>query len=131
MNLYSPVIVSLQNPKEKIWGVLLSLNTSGVTLRGIDLNSFEDWSRQVAAGEEMMGLSTVFVPMHRVERVLLDETQGRVSSCADTFTARVGKTVHRYLNLAEPASGGSSVLHFRPQSQKQEPARPPKKKPGR
>jgi hypothetical protein len=43
----SIVIVSLHSPKEKLWGSLVSMNSSGVTLRGIDLNSFDDFIRQV------------------------------------------------------------------------------------
>ena len=41
MDLHSIVIVSLHSPKEKAWGELLAINPSGVTLRGIDLNSFD------------------------------------------------------------------------------------------
>jgi len=132
LKLYSPVIVSLQNPKEKLWGVLLSLDPSGVTLRGIDLSSFDDWSRHVANGEGGMALSTLFIPMHRIERLNLDETQGVIVSYADMFGARVGKTIHEHLELREPAVADPSVLQFRPQSHRQrEPGKPPKKKPGR
>ena len=47
----SIVIVSLNTPKEKIWGRLLSLDAAGVTIQGIDLNGFDDWLRQVVAEE--------------------------------------------------------------------------------
>ena len=43
----SIVIVSLHTPKEKLWGSLVSMNAAGVTIRGIDLNSFDDFIRQV------------------------------------------------------------------------------------
>jgi len=95
----SAVLVSLQNPKEKFWGVVLSVQTSGITVRGIDLNSFDDWSRGVAKGEGDMGLSTTFFPIHRVERVTLDETVGSVLSLAETFEARVGEDVWSFLGL--------------------------------
>ncbi len=99
MKELSPVLVNLQNPKEKVWGILLAIHSSGISLRGIDLNSFDDWSRAVARGEEDMGLTTVFFPMHRVERVSLDEAVGSVSSLAETFEARVGRSVWNYLGL--------------------------------
>ena len=99
MKKLSAVLVSLHNPKEKFWGVVLSVQASGVTLRGIDLNSFDDWSRGVAKGDGDMGLSTTFFPLHRVERVTLDETVGSVLSLAETFEARVGQDVWSFLGL--------------------------------
>lgn len=101
MKTLSPVLVHLQNPKEKVWGILLGVQTSGITVRGIDLNSFDDWSRGVARGESEMGLSTVFFPIHRVERIGLDESVGAVLSLAETFAARVGEDVWSYLGLGE------------------------------
>jgi hypothetical protein len=95
----SAVLVNLQNPKEKFWGVVLSVQGSGITVRGIDLNSFDDWSRGVAKGEGDMGLSTTFFPIHRVERVTLDETVGSVLSLAETFETRVGQDVWSFLDL--------------------------------
>lgn len=100
MKRLSAVLLNLQNPKEKIWGILLSIRASGVTLRGIDLNSFDDWSRAVARGERDMGLSTVFFPIHRVERLTADESVGNVPSLAETFEARVGQDVWSYLALS-------------------------------
>ncbi len=99
MKKFSSVLVNLQNPKEKFWGVVLSLRASGITVRGIDLNSFDDWSRGVAKGDGDMGLSTTFFPIHRVERVTLDETVGSVLSLAETFEARVGQDLWSFLGL--------------------------------
>ncbi len=100
MKKLSAVVVSLQNPREKFWGVVVSVRTSGITVRGIDLHSFDDWSRGVAKGEGDMGLSTTFFPIHRVERVTLDETVGNVLSLAETFEARVGQDVWSFLEIA-------------------------------
>ena len=47
MDPHSIVVVSLHTPKEKIWGELLAVSTAGVTLRGIDLNSFDHFIRQL------------------------------------------------------------------------------------
>lgn len=100
MKTLSPVLVSLQNPREKVWGILLSIQASGITVRGIDLNSFDDWSRGVARGEEGIQLSAVFFPIHRVERIDKDESVGPVPSLADTFFQRVGRDIWSFLGLA-------------------------------
>ncbi len=100
MKKLSAVVVNLQNPKEKVWGVLLAVQASGITVQGIDLNSFDDWSRAVARGDREMGLSTVFFPIHRVERVSVDATVGSVPSLVETFEARTGQDVWSYLGLS-------------------------------
>jgi hypothetical protein len=107
MKTLSAVLVNLQNPREKVWGVLLSLQASGITVRGIDLNSFDDWSRSVGRGDADMGLSTMFLPIHRVERVNQDETVGAVRSFAELFEERAGKDVWTYLDLTTPLAPGA------------------------
>ena len=98
MELNSLVIVSLHDPKERIWGQLLVLNQAGITIRGIDLNSFDDFIRQVKDPEEsLVGLATIFYPMHRVERIALDESKGDIPSLSETFEQKVGQTVLEYL----------------------------------
>ncbi len=98
MELNSVVIVSLHDPKEKIWGQLVALNQAGVTVRGIDLNSFDDFLRQVLNPEEAaVGLATIFYPMHRVERIALDEPKGEIPSLSQTFCRKVGMTLLEYL----------------------------------
>ncbi len=58
MELNSIVVVSLHTPREKIWGELMALNISGITVRGIDLNSFDDFVRQVLHPEgDRVGLA--------------------------------------------------------------------------
>jgi hypothetical protein len=87
-----PVLLSLQSPKEKIWGLLLSIDPAGVSLRGLDLAAFDDWVRQEARGEEaLIGLTTLFYPMHRLERLEMDETIGPLVSYADRFAQEVGR----------------------------------------
>ena len=94
------VVLSLNNPKEKIWGRLIGLTEAGVTIQGIDLNSFNDWVRQVLDAEpEVLALATVFYPMHRVERVAQDEAEGEFPSLAQRFTERVGISLVDYLRL--------------------------------
>lgn len=96
----SIVIVSLHSPKEKVWGSLVSMNPSGVTLRGIDLNSFDDFIRQVMDPEgERIGLPTLFFPMQRIERIALDEPHGSIPSLSGRFEQRVGRSLRDYLAL--------------------------------
>ena len=96
------MILYLQSPNEKVWGVLVSMGGAGITLRGLDLTVFDDWVRQEARGEEpMIGLMTRFYPMHRVQRLEADETVGPVVSCSDRFTAEVGRTVSEALGLED------------------------------
>jgi len=94
----SIVIISLHSPKEKIWGILIDLNTSGVTIRGIDLNSFDHFVSQInQLDAERVGLPTVFFPMTRVERILLDEPSGSIPSMAEIFERKIGRTLTDYL----------------------------------
>ena len=99
------VVIYLQGPKEKVWGVLVSLTSSGVVLRGIDLATFDDWMRQEARGEEeLIGLTTIFYPMHRVVRMERDETVGPLTSYADRFAREVGRSVGAVLGLEPKGS---------------------------
>ena len=103
MEINSVVIVSIITPKEKIWGQLLQLEAKGVTVRGIDIQSFDDFIRQVIKQEETaVGPNTIFFPMHRVERIALDEPSGSIPSLADRFRAKVGITIEEYLGIDVP-----------------------------
>ena len=90
----SPVVLYLHEPKEKIWGLLISISAPGIVVRGIDLAVFDDWMRQEARGAEpLIGLVTSFYPIHRLERMERDETIGPLLSYADRFELEVGKPV--------------------------------------
>ena len=103
MDINSIVIVSLHSPKEKIWGQLLALTASGVTLRGIEIGSFDDFVRQVLDPDDgTVGLATVFYPMHRVERIALDEPSGSIPSLAERFQGKVGVSIQEYLGIQTP-----------------------------
>jgi hypothetical protein len=94
------VIVYLQAPKEKVWGLLVSLMIPGIVLRCIDLVAFDDWMRQEARGDEpYLGLTTLFYPMGRVERMEKDESLGPMPSYAARFEAQVGRSVRAVLGL--------------------------------
>jgi hypothetical protein len=92
------VIVNLVNPKEKFFGTLLALSAAGVTMRAVNLDSFEDWIHQIARGEEAeITLITMFAPLFRVERIFLDEPAGAIQSYAQRFRQVVGRSVQDYL----------------------------------
>ena len=98
MEPHSIVVVSLHTPKEKVWGELLAIHTAGITLRGIDLNSFDDFVRQINGPEgERIGLPTLFFPMNRVERIALDEPSGAIPSMAEIFQRKIGGSILEYL----------------------------------
>ena len=103
MEVNNIVIVSLISPKEKMWGQLVSLKTKGVTLRGIELDAFDDFIRQVIQQEETaVGLNTVFFPMHRLERIIVDEPSGSIPSLSQRFHTKVGLTIQEYLGIDVP-----------------------------
>jgi methylmalonyl-CoA/ethylmalonyl-CoA epimerase len=92
------VLAYLREPQEKMWGVLRRLDASGVVAETIELSSFDEWVTAVAAGEEsVLGPSVLFLPMARVEKLLLDRPSGALPSLSERFERRVGRTVHRVL----------------------------------
>ena len=96
------ILAYLKEPQEKIWGVLRSLDSSGVVLEGIDLGSFDDWVSQIERGESsVVGPSVMFLPMSRVERILLDQTSGDLPSLSERFFRRVGRSVGEVLDRSD------------------------------
>jgi hypothetical protein len=94
----SLVLIHLSGPPEQFWGILEELGPAGITFRGLNVGSFEDFLAQAARGEELsLGFSTLFVPMFRVERIYLDEQVGAVRSYRQRFEQRVGRPLTAYL----------------------------------
>src|SRR5438270_8279781 len=73
-----PIIVVLHTPREKCWGILDEINPAGVFLRGLDLNSFDEWLRAVMRNEVFVGLNDMFLPVWRVERIIRDEGSNEI-----------------------------------------------------
>jgi methylmalonyl-CoA/ethylmalonyl-CoA epimerase len=92
------VLVYLRDPHEKVWGVLRERDASGLTLEGLDLASFDAWTAQVERGEAGITPSVVFLPMARVERVLLDRGTPHLPSLSEGFLRRTGRTVQSVLS---------------------------------
>lgn len=89
------VLITLLNPREKFWGVLLSLTPAGLSVRGVDLQSLEDFTQMVRSGDAATA-SVVFFPMHRVQRMELDVRSGDLPSLAEQFTSKTGKRIESY-----------------------------------
>ncbi len=103
------VLLYLRDPQEKLWGVLRKMDGAGVVLEGIDISSFDDWVAQIERGEEsVVGPSVLFVPMIRLEKILLDRSSGHLPSLADRFKRRAGRSVQAVLDQPSgaPSDGG-------------------------
>ena len=87
------VVMVLHTPREKCWGVLDEISAAGVFLRGLDLNSFDDWVSAVAHDEPFVGFGDLFFPMWRVERISKDEASGEIPSLCDQVAHRTGRSV--------------------------------------
>jgi hypothetical protein len=85
----SMVVVTLGNPRDKFWGMILSLAAEGLSMSGLELASFEDFVLMVKDGESFSP-AVVFFPMHRIERIELDLPDGSLPSLAQRFSAKTG-----------------------------------------
>jgi hypothetical protein len=94
------VIVTLGNPKDKFWGMILALRGEGLSISGAELASFDDLALMIKEGEPFTP-AVVFFPMHRVERMELDLPEGSLPSMAQRFQAATGR--HAAVLLRPPA----------------------------
>ncbi len=100
------VITTLCNPREKFWGMILSLAPQGLSLSGAELASFEDLAVMVRDGEPFTP-AVVFFPMHRIERLELDLPDGSLPSLSQRFFAKTGLEPSAALAPAKPGSGAA------------------------
>ena len=84
------VIATLTNPREKFWGAILYLSSEGLSLRGVDVASFDNLASQIKRGEPFTS-GVVFFPMHRLERMELDLPDGNILSLAQRFAQKTGQ----------------------------------------
>jgi hypothetical protein len=85
----SMVVVTLGNPRDKFWGMILALAPEGLSVSGLELASFEDFVVMVKDGESFSP-AVVFFPMHRIERIELDLPDGSLPSLSQRFSAKTG-----------------------------------------
>jgi len=94
----SLVVLHCANPREKHWGLVVEMDALGVVLRGLDLDSVEDWlSQELHGGESMLAPSTFFVPTHRLVRIDLDESGPVVAGYGDRFFREAGRDIRQAL----------------------------------
>ena len=84
------VIAILANPREKFWGAILQLSPVGLSMRGVDLSSFDTFIAQIRDGEPFTA-GAMFFPMHRIERLELDLPEGSLPSLAQRFAQKTGQ----------------------------------------
>ena len=84
------VIIILHSPREKLIGILQEINSSGVFLRGVDLNYFDEWTQAIKSGEPFLPMQDQFFPMWRVERISKDEGSAELPSHAEVFNKKTG-----------------------------------------
>ncbi len=92
----APVLITLSAPREKFWGAIIAVSQAGVSVRGIGLESFEDFVRQVRDGDSVTA-AAVFFPMHRIERMEIDERNGDVPSMVERFKGKCGHDASEFL----------------------------------
>ncbi len=83
------VVLSLQSPREKLFGAVIALVPFGLVFSGIQLESLDDLMIQLREGDAVRP-GTFFIPMHRIERVELDRRSGEVPSLAERFESKTG-----------------------------------------
>lgn len=94
----SLVVIHCTNPREKHWGLLIRMDGLGVVLRGLDLESVEDWlAQERSGGDPLIAPSTFFVPTHRIVRLDLDESGPVVAGYGDRFSRECDRDVRRAL----------------------------------
>ena len=100
----TPVVIVLHSPREKCWGLLDEITSAGVFLRGLDLNSFDDWLHSLMHSEPFIGVNDLFFPLWRVERLSRDESIAGVPSLCEQAERRTGNSVAELLGDGEIAS---------------------------
>lgn len=83
------MLVTLREPREKFWGAVLEITPAGVGISGVNLAAFDDFTSQLRDGEAVTP-GVVFFPMHRVERLELDQANGDIPSIRQKFLEKCG-----------------------------------------
>jgi len=94
----SLIVLHCTDPREKHWGLLLKIDEVGAVVRGLDLDTVEDWLAQERSGADpLIAPSTFFVPTRRIVRIDLDESGPVVAGYADRYRNECGRDVRQAL----------------------------------
>lgn len=74
---------------------MVALKPRGVSVRGVYLQSLEDFT-QLVKSDEPASASLVFFHMHRVQRIEEDGRTEELSSQSEQFQANTGVHVHKF-----------------------------------
>lgn len=97
------VIVYLQGPRERFWGILRGLDPSGAVAEGIGVEAFDSWAHEVARERRQAAPATVvFFPSARIEKVLLDRPGPGAASLDDRFREITGRSLASHLGRGRP-----------------------------
>lgn len=98
----SIVIAYLKDPKERIWGMLRCIDSSGLFMEGINIDSFDEWIHDVSKGESgKASLSRIFFPTSRIEKILMDEPTGDLPSLSQRFEEAVKISVMDFFGVSK------------------------------
>lgn len=87
-------IAYLQAPRERLFGRVLAIESSGVTMHALDLEAWDGWMAQWSHGESgPVRPSRQFIPMSRVEKLLADEDSSEIPSLARQFQERTERAI--------------------------------------
>jgi hypothetical protein len=105
------VVVTLSNPRDKFWGMILALAPEGLSVSGMDLSSVDDLAVMVKDGEPFTP-SVVFFPMHRIHRIELDLPDGDIPSLSQRFQAKTGRKPSALLGSTGEAKTRKNAGHM-------------------
>ena len=90
------VVIVLQNPREKVLGVVEEISQTGVFVRCIDLNYFDEWVKAINNEEPVLPMQDSFYPMWRIERITRDASTEGIPSMAEQFASRTGREIGEF-----------------------------------
>ncbi len=99
------VVVTLGNPRDKFWGMILALAPEGLSMSGVELAGFDDFVLMVKGGEPFSP-AVVFFPMHRIESIDLEVPSASLPSLSRRFSDKTGLSPAEVFGHA--ADSGSS-----------------------
>ena len=107
------VVATLAGPREKFWGRLLEIDLRGAVVCGIPVDSFEDFVRQLRAGEAAVPVVTFF-PMHRLQSIEEERGDGALPSLSDRLRRESGRKLDKLFSVPVRAASARRPGEVRP-----------------
>ena len=91
-------VAYLNQPKERVFGVIHSRGTDGLAIQALDLDAWDDWLAQWKhGGQGPLVPSLRFYPASRVDKLLADEDTPDLPSLERRFVERTGHRLEEAL----------------------------------